>query len=138
MFSSEAGDRVESLPPHQEETFGGDSSTRPLGLRSLMPEITVQIVRFVDSSFPGFVEARFIDASGTEHSFLEKVPVVSRENLLADSRYPRVGAIRCEIENEWQDTDGRSLAAVSTDLPDGVESAGGQARFIVLSSQINR
>lgn len=103
-----------------------------------MPEITVQIVRFVDNSFPGFVEARFFDASGTEHLFIDKTPVVSRESLLPDSQYPQVGAIRCQIENEWQDADGRSLMAVSTELPDGVESERGQTRFIVLTSQITR
>lgn len=105
---------------------------------SLMPEITVQIVRFVDNSFPGFAEARFFDALGVERRFMEKVPVVSLEDLLADSDYPRAGVIRCEIENEWQDADGRSLVAVSTELPDGAVSTAGLSRFIILTPQISR
>lgn len=103
-----------------------------------MPDITVQIVRFVDNSFPGFVEARFFAALGVEHRFMEKVPVGGLEDLLADSDYPRAGVIRCENENERQDADGRSLLAVSTELPDGVESTAGLSRFIVLTPQISR
>lgn len=42
-----------------------------------MSAISVQITRFVDDSFPGFVECTFVDALGETHVFIEKVPVVS-------------------------------------------------------------
>jgi hypothetical protein len=40
-----------------------------------MPRIQVSIIRFVDAHQPGFVEAEFADADGTNHTLVDKVPV---------------------------------------------------------------
>ena len=103
-----------------------------------MPSLAVQISRFVDEHQPGFVECVLVDADGTTHLFVEKVPIVSRLDLRADSGYPCAGAIDCELETECQDDVGRVLVRVNTDLPWHVESTTGESRFVVLTSQIAR
>ena len=50
-----------------------------------MPTLAVQITRYVDDHFPGFVECTFQDAEGKTHVFVEKVPIVSQEELDARS-----------------------------------------------------
>ena len=99
-----------------------------------MPALAVEISRFVDDHFPGFVECVLVDALGVRHLFIEKSPVVSTESLLSTTSYPRSGTIPCEVQEEWQDLDGRSLVQVTTERPFGVESTSGQSRFVVLSS----
>ncbi len=82
-----------------------------------MPFVSVQITRFVDEHFPGIVECELIDAAGDKHLFVEKVPVVSSENLCEESTYPCSGVIGCEVENEWLDDKNNRLAQISTDQP---------------------
>jgi hypothetical protein len=103
-----------------------------------MPSIAVEIVRFVDEHQPGFVECRFQDAHGGVHVVVEKVPVVSTEDLRSNSHYPCPGAIGCTVEREYEDHEGRSLVAVNTELPWHVESSSGQTRFELLSSHVVR
>jgi len=50
-----------------------------------VPTLAVQITRYVDDHFPGFVECTFQDAEGKTHVFVEKVPIVSQEELDARS-----------------------------------------------------
>ena len=101
-----------------------------------MPSIAVEIVRFVDEHQPGFVECQFQDAHGQQHVVVEKVPVVTKENLWTNSRYPRPGTIACTLERAYQDHSGRSLVTVSTELPWHIESSTGQTKFELLSSQV--
>jgi hypothetical protein len=101
-----------------------------------MPALAVEISRFIDEHQPGFVECALVDAHGFRHLFHEKSPVVSEENLLSTSQYPRPGVIACEVQEQWQDAEGRSLVQVTTERPFGVESTSGQSRFVVLSSQL--
>ncbi|WP_249554709.1 MULTISPECIES: hypothetical protein [Shewanella] len=101
-----------------------------------MPNISVKILRFINSEFPGWVECVLFDANGQSHFFIEKAPVVSSENLSASSNYPRHGVIGCELESQWANGAGQMLACVCTDLPWGIESTAGATRFVVLSSQI--
>ena len=98
--------------------------------------IDVQIQRYVDDHFPGWVECGFIDAEGHEHIFVEKAPVISAENLFPDSVYPRQGFINCEVEKTWVDDAGRLLALVNTKGPWSIESTAGATQFVVLASQI--
>jgi hypothetical protein len=98
--------------------------------------ISVQITAFVDDHQPGFVECGLTDAQGQVHRFIEKAPVVSRENLWSDSDYPRPGLIGCEVEAEWTDEAGRALAKVSTELPWHIESVDGVHQFTLLTSQL--
>ncbi len=100
--------------------------------------MAVQIERFVDEYQPGFVECRLVDAEGHPHLFIEKVPIVSADDLWSNSTYPVAGAIACEIEAEWTDHEGRNLVRVSTEKPWSVESTSGITRFVVLSSQVVR
>ena len=101
-----------------------------------MPALSVEISRFVDDSNPGFVECLLVDALGRSHLFVEKVPIVSTEDLWSTSVYPRPGVIACAVEAEWKDGAGQSLARVSTELPWHVESTTGQTQFIVFASQL--
>lgn len=100
-----------------------------------MTDIAIQITRFVDDDFPGFVECVLIDASGASHIFIEKGPRVSSQNLIESSTYPCTGSIECTVENEWVDGENRSLACINTDP---TESADGEIQFTVFTSQILR
>jgi hypothetical protein len=98
-----------------------------------MPSLAVEISRFVDAHFPGFVECELVDAGGARHLFIEKASIVSAGVLGSTSQYPRSGAIPCAVQKEWQDPEGRSLAQVTTEHPCGVESISGKSNFVVLS-----
>jgi len=58
--------------------------------------LRVDIVGFVDESFPGFVRCAFADANGNRHAFIEKIPVVTAQNLWRDSIYPQQGTVSCD------------------------------------------
>ena len=81
-----------------------------------------QIVRFVDGHQPGWVECEFIDAEDCKHRFVDKVPILSAENLDAASVYPMAGGISCEVVASWKDVQGRELVRVTTARPWGIES----------------
>ena len=102
-----------------------------------MPTLAVQITRFVDDHVPGFVECVFQDADGKTHVFIEKVPVVTREDLWATSTYPHDGAVDCERLTAWTDVAGRPLVQINTELPWHIESISGDTRFVVLASQVS-
>ena len=101
-----------------------------------MPAVTIQISRFVDEHYPGFVECILLDAQGESHLFVEKVPVVSRDEHCSTSSYPQPGVIACEVEEQWTDAAGRLLARVNTERPWGMESTAGTTIFTVLSAQV--
>lgn len=101
-----------------------------------MPAFAVQIVRFVDDSFPGFVECEFIDAKGRVHRIIEKEPVVSAQVLRADNAFPQLGKIACEVGENTRDDAGRALVTVSTARPWGIASTEGQTSFVLLASDI--
>ena len=60
--------------------------------------IKVEIVRFVDDSFPGFVECRLVDVWQRTWVFIEKVPVVTTEQLDSASVYPSRGVIAGRVD----------------------------------------
>lgn len=101
-----------------------------------MTELIVQIDRFVDEHQPGFVACSFTDALGTKHVIIEKVPVITTEDLWSNSLYPRPGAIACQVQCEWHTNDGRFLVQINTQLPWHVESIAGDVSFVVLASQV--
>jgi hypothetical protein len=101
-----------------------------------MVGIRVTIDRFTDEHFPGWVACSFIDAAGALHLFEEKVPVVTEENLRAESDYPREGIIGCEVISSRCEADGRELVLVDTEKPWGIESKAGTTRFEVNRNQI--
>jgi len=59
-----------------------------------MPNLAVEIVRFVDDHQPGWVECEFIDAEGRRHTIIEKVPIVSPDKLDSTSEYPQSGFVQ--------------------------------------------
>jgi hypothetical protein len=102
-----------------------------------MYNLAVEIVRFVDDRQPGWVACELIDAEGDCHTIVDKVPVLSREDLDATSGYPRPGATRCEVLDRWRDALGRELARITLARPDGLESTDGFSEFVVLSTQLS-
>jgi len=106
---------------------------------SILMQLRVQIVRYVEDYFPGIVECELLDAACRVHTFIEKGPVVS---VVCDKwpspedKYPMNGSIRCEILERWHDPDGRDLVRVTTEQPDYVETKDGVMGFVVLSSQV--
>jgi hypothetical protein len=99
--------------------------------------LVVQIVRFVDDHFPGWVASEFVDAEGHLHTFIEKVRIFSVEHMDATTSYPQPGVVRCEILDRSQGPLGQELLHVSTANPDGVESTQGLTDFVVLPSQLS-
>lgn len=95
-----------------------------------MKGVSVSIVRFVDMDFPGFVECRLVDAAGVEHRFVEKIPVVSTEDLWLDTAYPCPGVIACVVVAE-HDGDPATVT-IDTEQSWGVESVDGATRFHIL------
>ena len=99
-------------------------------------EITITITKFVDKGFPGFVECQLVDAMGQSHAIIEKVPIVTTEDLWLDSSYPREGSFRCEVVKNWEDDRGRNLCQIDTSRPWSIESTEGKTEFVVLASQL--
>jgi hypothetical protein len=79
-----------------------------------MDNIAVQIVRFVDNGFPGWVECELVDAAGRRHILKDKVPVFTVEDLDANSKYPTPGSVACEVVERYQNEKGQELVRVST------------------------
>src|SRR5215471_11505967 len=102
-----------------------------------MPELIVQIVRWVDDDpQPGIVACEFEDAEGYLHTVIEKQAVASEVCLDASSAYPRPGIIRCEVLTQWRDSKGRELARITTERPYSIETTEGLSEFVVLASQL--
>jgi hypothetical protein len=99
-----------------------------------MHYLTVQIIRFVDGSFPGWVECKLVDAKGRCHLIIEKVPMVAVADLDAHSKYPTPGTVACEVLKRYRDETGQELAQVSTARPWSIESAEGLSEFTVLAN----
>ena len=84
--------------------------------------LCVEFVSFVNESFPGFVQCAFVDAEGNRHTFIEKVPLVTLENLWKDSAYPQTRTVPCESVERSQDNFGRRLARVTIGVCDSLDS----------------
>jgi hypothetical protein len=101
-----------------------------------MPQFEVNIVRITNEAFPGFVECRFADAHGHEHTIFEKAPVVSSEDIMGSSAFPLSGHVACEVSSQRKDETGRILLQVDTARPHGIASASGQTKFELLARQV--
>jgi len=98
--------------------------------------LKIAITRFVDDHEPGFVECTFVDAAGKSHVVIEKVPIVSDEDLTSQSTYPRAGVIRCTVVARLKGERGEPLVRIDTGAPDGVESQEGETVFEVSEALI--
>ena len=103
-----------------------------------MLAVRVNISRYVDESFPGWVECTLVDAYGYDHVFVEKVPVVTKAHLDSASSYPQSGVIACVVLDLGisQSDDGRRLVHIDTQTPCGVQSLAGRSRFDVFPEQL--
>ena len=101
-----------------------------------MPKFEVKIMRIVDEAFPVFIECKFVDAHGQEHTILEKAPVVSSEVVSSRLVFPLSGHVACEVHSERKDEAGRVLLQVDTARPHGIESSSGQTMFELLAQQV--
>jgi len=76
-------------------------------------DLRCQIVRWVsDEPIPGWIEARFTDATGKVWKLVDKVPIFTAEPLRAHSTYPRPGLVRCEALDRRTDPLGRAIVRV--------------------------
>ena len=82
-----------------------------------MKAIKIQIVKFINTNQPGFVECRFYDAMNKEHIIQDKVPIVTDKLLDVNSEYPQEGVIACEIINQRKNTDEKIIVTVDTSKP---------------------
>lgn len=101
-----------------------------------MPSIKISIDKFISDHQPGFVECSFTDAWGKQHIVHEKVPVVTDQDLDANSHYPQEGVIACEVLKKWEDKDGRIIFTVDTVKPWDIDTIEGLQRFDLLGLQI--
>src|ERR1700688_4514070 len=101
-----------------------------------MHNVAVQIVRFVDTSFPGWVECELVDVAGRRHILKDKVPTFTVEDLDAESKYPVPGFVACEVVERYQNEKGQQLVRVSTVKPYDVESTEGLSEFTVCASLV--
>jgi hypothetical protein len=115
------------------QTFDGSLSVIT---QERMTAIDVEIVRFVDPHQPGIVECSITDAWGAKHLFVEKVPVITQEDLSESSLYPQRGVVACDVLRWWRDSNDREIATVDTDKPWGIESTDGKTQFDVLVSAL--
>jgi hypothetical protein len=98
--------------------------------------VKVEISRYLDASFPGWVECTLVDALGVEHIFVEKVPVVTEAHLDGGISYPQPGVIACVVLERSERNDGRQLVHIDTRRPWDVESTAGKSRFEVFPEQL--
>jgi hypothetical protein len=99
-----------------------------------MPDLRVQIVRFVDEEpQPGIVESQFRDAHGVVHTIIDNVPIFTAAALWSDSEYPQPGLVGCEVLQRICDSDGPNLARITTW---GVESTNGESEFVIDEAEL--
>jgi hypothetical protein len=98
-----------------------------------MHALAIQVIRFVDGDYPGWVECELVDADGCRHTIIDKVPMLLSGDFDAESKYPIPSALRCEVLKRFQDETGRDLVCVSTARPDGIETTKGETEFTVPS-----
>ena len=101
-----------------------------------MPAVAVSILGVIDGQgFPETVECELIDRFGAAWRFIEKLPVI--EISSPDSaRYPRPGAIACQVIQTGKDDHGRSFFLVDTQRPWGAQTVGEVTRFEVFAEQL--
>jgi hypothetical protein len=98
--------------------------------------VSVDIVRYIDDSCPGFVECWLVDVSGREWLFHDKVPVVTLADIDAHSNYPQPGVIACEVIARRCQSDGREIVRINTEIPWSVEATTGETCFEVYVEQL--
>lgn len=108
-----------------------------------MTAVLVTVTRYFETfthaltpDYPGWVECVLTDAAGVEHVFVEKVPIVTAEDLDASSDYPRPATLACEIVEQHILQEGRERVTIDTERPWGIESTKELSRFVVFAEQL--
>jgi hypothetical protein len=96
-----------------------------------MKALKVRIIKYVDNWNPGWVKCVFKDIRGKEWSIIEKVPVITSENLDSNSQFPIDSFIACEVINQSHD-----IITIDLNKPWGVSEENGQTVFEVFEDQI--
>jgi hypothetical protein len=99
--------------------------------------LSVEILRFVDDRFPGWVECAFEDAAGTRHMLIDKAPIFTAAMLDRSSSYPQAGTAPCRVLARWKDGEGCELLRIFTSEA-GIEATTGISEFIVMVAQVAR
>lgn len=97
----------------------------------LMKALVVQIVAVMDDWQPGWVKCIFTDIYGKEWSIVEKAPVVTIDDIDANSTYPIELAIQCEILSQ-----SINVVTINLENPWGISAEDGTAIFEVYENQI--
>lgn len=100
-----------------------------------MHTLKITIDKFVDHTFPGWVECSLTDAHGKKHLFKEKIPVVSDRNLTDKNDYPTEGFVRCTLKAISPGGPDAEVVVNTRDI-DGVESIEGENSFTVKYQQV--
>ncbi|CCD85905.1 protein of unknown function [Bradyrhizobium sp. ORS 285] len=110
-----------------------------MGMQKKTPtaHIRALITRWVSDDFPGWVECRFTDRFGKEWSIVDKLPVVSTDDLRRGSKYPQPALIACEVVATAMDHAGRDVIHVNTLVPFGIEATDGATSFELYSEQLH-
>ncbi|HEV7239158.1 MAG TPA: hypothetical protein VGQ36_07945 [Thermoanaerobaculia bacterium] len=90
--------------------------------------VRIEVLKLVRADSPGWVECSLVDAAGTEWRFVEKVPVVLRDDVSHLAFLPRPGVLACAVTRREEN----DVATIETH----VESINGQTVFQVLATQL--
>lgn len=101
-----------------------------------MQFVKVEICRYVDAHFPGWVECSVVDAGGHAHYFVEKIPALTEANLDQASVLPQPGTFACIVLSRRERDDGREIVLIDTRSSSGIKSTGGRTLFYVFSEQL--
>ena len=88
-----------------------------------------------DGHYPDWLRLRLIDAHGREWLILEKVPVVTLEDLDENSVYPRTIVLACQ-EVSRRASAGRELVLIDLNIPWGIQTTDGTTCIEVFTDQL--
>lgn len=91
--------------------------------------IEIRVIEVVSQEFPIFLGCTLIDYNGMEHSIVEKMPILTSQDISTD-KFPSVLTIECSLIQSRKDQ-------VIIDLSHGIESTKVVSRFTVNRSIYN-
>lgn len=102
-----------------------------------MVGLRVEAVRWVDDTFPGWIEVQFSDARGKRWSLVDKAPVFgTAEDLGPCFDYPLAVSVACVVvETATADLEDDAVVTVSTSVH-GITAVNGEDEFSVRRSQL--
>jgi len=87
-------------------------------------------LRMTDDHFPGWIEVVVEDAEGRTHHIVEKVPVLTEDELRADSVFP----VELWLDGQMEEAD---VQKVTLTLDYGVETVDGLGRLTVRTQDVH-